>query len=196
MFSGGLSHDSMNPKRGCRLNAHFCHINISLQESKVNDRIMPISAWDVAIRMGESGLDDETRSVISLSDYGSDIDFDDVDEDSILGNMLNTTREQAKCRDINEVSLNEIPSQRAQYYEQDVDTSTHLSTSPMSPVVVRKRKSASFVNAQGGLQSLFVDHSEATEAERNKISHWSFSGMFDYRTIPLVQANTLIANNY
>lgn len=133
---------------------------------------MPICVSNVATQMGELAPDIDPRSVISLSDYGSDIDFDDVDEDTILANVLDTIRRKANFGDVNKVFLNEAEDPRDGNHRQDVDISTQLST--MVAVATRTRKAAT-VDVQSSFQSPSGHQPDGMEVDCNKTSRQPFT---------------------
>jgi exonuclease V len=57
-----------------------------------DDGIMAASTAQLTNAISEYGSDVEIGSVAALSDYGSDIELDDIDEDSILADVLETIR--------------------------------------------------------------------------------------------------------
>lgn len=127
------------------------------------------------MQMGELASDVDHRSVISLSDYGSDVDFDDVDEDTILANVLDTIRKKANFGDVNHLILNEDEDRRDGNHHQDADNSAQSST--MVAVATRKRKNPN-VDVQRNDQSAFIHQPEAMEVDCNRRSRQSFSGKF------------------
>ncbi|OAL45104.1 hypothetical protein IQ07DRAFT_604601 [Pyrenochaeta sp. DS3sAY3a] len=122
--------------------------------------------------MGELASDVDPRSVISLSDYGSDVDFDDVDEDTILANVLDTIRKKANFGDVNQLILNEAEDRRDGNHHEDADNPAQSST--MVAVATRKRKNPK-VDVQTHEQSTFIYQPGAMEVDRNKTLRHSFS---------------------
>lgn len=125
----------------------------------------------------EYGSDLDIQSITSLSDYGSDIGLEDLDEDTILADVLDTINEQAKTEKSAVLPSIEFEEGEREDEEQDVDGFVQIHRPAMLRVAKGKRAS---IDAQRGVQSSPMRERQALEVEYDERSRRSWSGEFGH----------------
>lgn len=122
----------------------------------------------------EYGSDVELRSVAALSDYGSDIGFEDIDEDTVLADALDTIKDARPGEKGAVLPSIEFEEGEREDEEQDVDGFVHIHRPTLLRVARGKRKSSQSADTRREVQSSPLR--EALEVEYDERSRRAWSG--------------------
>ena len=121
----------------------------------------------------EHGSDVDIGSVTSLSDYGSDFSFEDMDGDTTLSDVLETINQQATTEKRVLLPSIEFEEGELEDEEHDVDGLVQIHQPALLRVAKGKRRS---IGAQRKTESSPVREREATEVEYDEKSRRAWSG--------------------
>lgn len=122
----------------------------------------------------EYGSDIELHSVATASDYGSDIGLEDIDEDTILADALDTIREARPAEKSAVLPSIEFEEGEREDEEQDVDGFVHIHRPALLRVAKGRRKSMANTDTMRSIQSSPLR--EALEVEYDERSRRAWSG--------------------
>jgi len=123
----------------------------------------------------EYGSDWEIHSIETLSDYGSDIGLEDLDEDTILGDVLDTIGGATQIEKSTVLPSIEFEQSELEDDEQDVDGFVQIHGPRL--LRVARGNSGARVHVQREAQSSPVWEHDALEVEYNEASRRARSGM-------------------
>jgi hypothetical protein len=126
----------------------------------------------------EYDTDAEIRSVTALSDYGSDIGLEDIDEVTILANVLNAIKE-VKPADRSRI-LPSIEFEEGEREDQNEDGFVHIHQPTVLRVAQGKRRTTKQVDTLRYIQSSPPREPGALEVVHDQISRQSWSGTFTW----------------
>jgi exonuclease V len=126
--------------------------------------------------VSENGADGEIRSVTALSDYGSDISLEDIDEDTILTDVLDVIKEDRPAEKSRVLPSIEFEEGEREDEDQDVDGFVRIHRPTVLRVGKAKRTNNESTNLQRNVQS-----SSLLEVEYDEKSRRSWSGTFTWQ---------------
>lgn len=121
----------------------------------------------------EYGSDVDIRSITSLSDYGSDIGLEDIDEDTMLADVLDTINEQGTNEKSAVLPSIEFEEGELEDEEQDVEGFVQIHRPTMLRMAKGKRTS---IDTQREIQSSPMRERQALEVEYDERSRRAWSG--------------------
>jgi exonuclease V len=124
----------------------------------------------------EYGSDVEIRSVAALSDYGSDIGLDDIDEDAILADVLDVIKDTRPVEKGCVLPSIEFEEGEHEDEEQDVDGFVQIHRPTRLRVAKEKRDNIKPVDTQRAIQSSPLREDEVLEVEYDERSRRTWSG--------------------
>jgi hypothetical protein len=146
--------------------------------SRRDDGNMAAPTAQLTYTASEYGSDIDIGAVTALSDYGSDIGFDD--EDTILADVLETIK-VAKPADKDRVLPSiEFEEGEREDEDHDVDGFVQIHRPTVLRVAKGRDKSIGTVEAQRGIQSSPLRGHEALEVEYDERSRRAWSGMLTW----------------
>jgi exonuclease V len=126
-----------------------------------------IMAAQLACTASDYGSDLDVGCTAALSDYGSDIGFDDIDEDTILANVLDVIRDNRPAEKGRVLPSIEFEAGEREDEAQNVDGSVHIH----APALLRVAKGQSGT-VERAAQSSSLREREPPEVEYDERS-WS-----------------------
>jgi exonuclease V len=124
----------------------------------------------------EYDTDAEIRSVTALSDYGSDIGLEDIDEVTILANVLNAIKEVKPAERSRILPSIEFEEGEREDEDQNEDGFVHIHRPTVLRVAQGKRRTTKQVDALRYIQFSPPRESGALEVEYDQISRQSWNG--------------------
>tara|TARA_R110002003_G_scaffold433_2_gene19698 strand:+ start:8443 stop:9057 length:615 start_codon:yes stop_codon:yes gene_type:complete len=132
----------------------------------------------------EYGSAVDARSIRTVSDYGSDTGFEDIDEDTILAGVLDTIKAPRPTEKGAVLPSIEFEEGEREDEEQDVDGFVQVHR-PAVLRVARGRRESPPTDTQRGFQSSPLREREALEVEYDERSRRAWSGTSTWSTIDM-----------
>jgi exonuclease V len=124
----------------------------------------------------EYGSDIDVRSIATLSDYGSDIGLDDLDEDTILGDALDAIRGRVPTTKSAILPSIEFEEGELEDEEEHVDGFVHIHRPTQLRVSKATTSRGDHVEVKTGGRSSPVRARDALEVEYDERSRRAWSG--------------------
>jgi exonuclease V len=144
---------------------------------------MAASTAQLTNAVSEYGSDVEIGSVAALSDYGSDIGLDDIDEDSILADVLETIQVARPTERDRVLPSVEFEAGELEDEEDHVGGVVQIHKPSLLRVAKGKFKSLEQADRLRGIQSSPLRDARALEVEYDERSRRAWSGTWAWREL-------------
>lgn len=177
----------MRSRLDAKARQHAERVKLSPQQqhpdSRPDDGIMAASTAQLTNAVSEYGSDVEIGSVAALSDYGSDIGLDDIDEDSILADVLETIQVARPTERDRVLPSVEFEAGELEDEEDHVGGVVQIHKPSLLRVAKGKFKSLEQADRLRGIQSSPLRDARALEVEYDERSRRAWSGTWAWREL-------------